>query len=462
MAKKKERNLGVWLWELLKSFKLAIIILIILGILSIIALVLGEVLNTRFPNWDVYYAQKFGEGTFHFLKAIGVFNPFHSLIYQFFLVLLAINIVVCTFTRFKYYIHQTFSKSFRRTAADFRLVPIKDEFQVEATPDQVLSKARQLLKKRFFRFFVSQEDGRVAAFATRGGLSRLGYVLIHLGLLILLVGGVITSKFGYSIYRWGGAGDFIEVPKAPFQVRVDDFKVITNQRGEIKDYLAILTVVEDGKDQFTRKVEVNHPLRYKGFNFYQSSYTMNARAITDAKLGIALKGQSAADLVLDVPFKKKVAVPNSPYSVKIVDYVADFRMENNHVFSASAQPRNPAVEVAVFKGDSLLYRQWSFLYFPDLHKIKDAPLNVALRSFHPAYMTGLEVTTNPGAIWILFGIAMMTLGIVLSFYLYHKRIWILVEPVQNGKLLVHIGGASTKGKRQFTQEMNTFFNEMKS
>jgi cytochrome c biogenesis protein len=461
MAKKKERNWGIWLWELFKSFKLAIIILIILGILSIIALVLGEVLNTRFQNWDVYYAQKFGEGTFQFLKAIGVFNPFHSFIYQFFLILLAVNIVVCTFTRFKYYIHQTFVKSFRHTADEFRLVPIRDTFETKQSPDQIINKAQQILKKRFFRFYTSQMDGKTAVFATRGGLSRLGYVLIHLGLLILLLGGVITSKFGYSIYRWGGAGDVIDVPKASFQVRVDDFKVITNPRGEIKDYLAVLTVVEDGTDQFTRKVEVNHPLRYRGFNFYQSSYTMNARAITDAQLAVTVKN-TADEQVLTVPFKKKVAVPHSPYAIQIVDYAADFRMENNRVFSASPQPRNPAVEVAVFKGDSLLYKEWSFLYFPDLHKKKDAPLTVALRSFHPAYMTGLEITTNPGALWILFGIAMMTLGIVLSFYLYHKRIWILLEPKDRRTLFVHMAGATTKGKRQFTQEMKTFFEELKS
>jgi cytochrome c biogenesis protein len=176
---------------------------------------------------------------------------------------------------------------------------------------------------------------------------------------------------------------------------------------------------------------------------------------------VRLKNASE-DQVLTVPFRKKVPVPNSPYSIKIVDYAADCRMENNRVFSASPQPRNPAVEVAVFKGDSLLYKEWSFLYFPDLHKKKDAPLTVALQSFHPAYMTGLEITTNPGALWILFGIAMMTLGIVLSFYLYHKRIWILLERLEDNKLSVHVAGATTKGKRQFTQEMETFFEELKS
>ena len=460
MAKKKERSIWAGIWDLFRSFKLAIFLLIILGVLSIIALVLGEVLNTRFPNWDVYYAQKFGEGMFHFMKVIGVFNPFHSFIYQFFLILLAANIVICTFSRFKYFLHQAVSKSFRKTADDFRNVNQKTNLEIEGDSEKVLSRVRSIFKKRFFKFYTSGSDGRVAAFATRGSLSRIGFILIHSGLLILLIGGVVTSKFGYSVYKWGGKGDYIQAPGAKFLVRVDDFKVITTPRGEIKDYLATLTVVKNGKDLFTKKVEVNHPLRYKGFNFYQSSYSMNARAINSATLKI-IPLSGSEDTTITVPFRKRISLEGTAYSVEVTDFVADFRVENNKVFSASAQPRNPAVEISVFRGDSLLYKEWSFLYFPDLHKLENAKLKVDLLSFRIAYMTGLEITTNPGAMLILLGIAMMTLGILLSFYMYHKRYWILIESTHNGKVNLLIGGATTKGKRDFRREMDEIVTEIK-
>ncbi len=460
MAKKKDRSIWAGIWDLFRSFKLAIFLLIILGVLSIISLVLGEVLNTRFPNWDVYYAQKFGEGAFHFMKAIGVFNPFHSFIYQFFLILLAANIVICTFSRFKYFIHQAISKSFRQNSEDFRNVNLKESFELKGNSEKILSGIRSIFRKRFFRFYTSGTDGRVAAFATRGGFSRIGFILIHSGLLILLIGGVVTSKFGYSVYKWGGKGDYIQAPGSKFLVRVDDFKIITTPRGQIKDYLATLTVVENGKDIVTKKVEVNRPLRYKGFNFYQSSYSMNARAIDSATLRI-IPISGAGDTTVTVPFRKRVLIKGTPYLLEVTDFVADFRVENNKVYSASAQPRNPAVQVSVFKGDSLLYKEWSFLYFPDLHKLKNAKLKVSLLSFRGAYMTGLEVTTNPGATIILLGIAMMTLGIILSFYMYHKRYWLLMESAHNGKVKLLIGGATTKGKRDFRHEMGEIIKEIK-
>jgi len=460
MEKKKKRSIWAGIWNLFRSFKLAIFLLIILGVLSIISLVLGELLNTRFPNWDVYYAKRFGEGMFHIMKALGVFNPFHSYIYQFFLVLLAANIVICTFSRFKYYVHQAISKSFRKNSEDFRMVNLKTSLELKGDSEKILSKIRSIFKRRFFKFYTSESDGHVAAFATRGGFSRFGFILIHLGLLVLLTGGVVTSRFGYSVYKWGGKGDYIQAPGSKFLVRVDDFKVITTPRGEIKDYLATLTVVENGKDILTKKIEVNRPLRYKGFNFYQSSYSLNARAIESATLKIIpLDGKG--DTTVTIPFKKQILLKGTPYSIKATDFVADFRLENNKVYSASAQPRNPAVEISVFKGDSLLYKEWLFLYFPDLHKLANAKFRINLLSFRGSYMTGLEVTTNPGATLILFGIAMMTLGIILSFYMYHKRYWILIESAQNEKIKLLIGGASAKGKRDFRREMDEIVKEIK-
>lgn len=43
-------------------------------------------------------------------------------------------------------------------------------------------------------------------------------------------------------------------------------------QGNISDYIATLTVIEDGKEIMTQRVEVNHPLRHRGYRFYQSSF----------------------------------------------------------------------------------------------------------------------------------------------------------------------------------------------
>ncbi len=52
-----------------------------------------------------------------------------------------------------------------------------------------------------------------------------------------------------------------------------NFAVLYEKSGmEIKDYKSILRVVENGKTMTTKTIEVNNPLKYKGFVLYQSSY----------------------------------------------------------------------------------------------------------------------------------------------------------------------------------------------
>jgi len=44
------------------------------------------------------------------------------------------------------------------------------------------------------------------------------------------------------------------------------------QTGYVKDYKSILTVIENDQQILTKTIEVNDPLQYKGYAFYQSSY----------------------------------------------------------------------------------------------------------------------------------------------------------------------------------------------
>lgn len=52
-----------------------------------------------------------------------------------------------------------------------------------------------------------------------------------------------------------------------------NFFILYKQMGEsIKDYKSKLRIVEDGKTVVEKTIEVNDPLKYKGYAFYQSSY----------------------------------------------------------------------------------------------------------------------------------------------------------------------------------------------
>jgi len=48
----------------------------------------------------------------------------------------------------------------------------------------------------------------------------------------------------------------------------------------VRDYFSDVVIIEDGKEKTSKAIEVNHPLHYKGYHFYQHSYDSKAGQYT--------------------------------------------------------------------------------------------------------------------------------------------------------------------------------------
>jgi hypothetical protein len=71
-------------------------------------------------------------------------------------------------------------------------------------------------------------------------------------------GGTPIRRF---VFRQGGHGD----PSSPLQMNYSGGAMV-------KDYISDLRVMKDGQCVAEKSIEVNHPLYYGGYHFYQSSY----------------------------------------------------------------------------------------------------------------------------------------------------------------------------------------------
>ncbi|GAX59439.1 hypothetical protein SCALIN_C03_0096 [Candidatus Scalindua japonica] len=71
----------------------------------------------------------------------------------------------------------------------------------------------------------------------------------------------------------GKVAEWVFAHTPPHWYPDNNFAVLYEKSGmEVKDYKSILRVVENGQTMVTKTIEVNNPLKYKGFVFYQSSY----------------------------------------------------------------------------------------------------------------------------------------------------------------------------------------------
>ncbi len=158
-----------------------------------------------------------------------------------------------------------------------------------------------------------------AAFVTFRRLIRLpGLLLIHAGCILILAGAVWGSGTGLKIHNRLFGTDKIQmgqmvifegdaenhillengglIKELPFHIKLKDFRIEYYKTESIRDYISDIQVIKDGNVVAEKSIEVNHPLHFGGYHFYQSSYDTAAHrytvlsVVSDTGLGLVYAG----------------------------------------------------------------------------------------------------------------------------------------------------------------------------
>ena len=108
---------------------------------------------------------------------------------------------------------------------------------------------------------------------------RYGPDMIHIGLLIVIVGSLVTFLGRKEGFMYMAAGDEIRLPGG-YVVELESFEFFTYQDGSPKDWISTVSVFKNNEmivDSF--QVEVNKPLNVGKIDIYQSSYARESRAV---------------------------------------------------------------------------------------------------------------------------------------------------------------------------------------
>jgi cytochrome c biogenesis protein ResB len=264
----------------------------------------------------------------------------------------------------------------------------------------------------------------------RFSLRKICTLIAHASILLIVAGailrgvagvdGMLTIEKGKTVSAFEVEGAAAPVPLG-FQLRLDDF---------------VIRHYDDQHDDLEVRLDGTGPLR-------------------------------------SIPREAGKAVRLRPdgTAVEVLRYFPDFKMDENHkIYSASDEPRNPAVEVR-FTGPAGESKQWLFAKYPDLEghgsgpegiqikyvsrpptvkafeshvtildedgkEVRNAvvlvntPLKVGRYTFYqtsydPETLSStLEVTHDPGVPLVFAGFILLPIGIVLAFY---------VKPLLNRK-----------------------------
>ena len=178
-------------WKFFASVRLTIVLLLTLAITSIIGTLIPQ---NEAPQ---AYLEAFGPSLYRFFDLLGFLDLYHSWWYQALMLLLALNILVCSIDRLSATWRIIFPERPKFNLARFRRVEPKEEFTIDGAGGQLQERYQSTISRSYRYCRVEETDSGYAIFGERGRWTRIGVYIVHLSIICMLVGGVIGTQFGF-------------------------------------------------------------------------------------------------------------------------------------------------------------------------------------------------------------------------------------------------------------------------
>lgn len=373
------------------------------------------------------------------------------------LLLFALNILVCTMARSYPRLRRTLKPSWDWTAAGLAAAAASRTFWQQAELEGLVRALREALAARRYRTRELKRDGAVLLLARKRTLGGFGADIVHIGLLVILAGGILSGVLGRKADLVLSPGRITNVPWAGFQVRLEDFKTDYYPNGNVKSWKSRLTVLKGGNPALTRTIEVNHPLKYGGVNFTQSSCGWNWDEAS-VILRVRKNGDPALAREIEVRVGGETDLPETDLRIAAVRFVPDFILDGaNEVRTRSYEPNNPAVQIEARRAGRSILSGWLFSKYPEYGRVREAEatgLTFELRDVKADQFSVLQAASDPGVLVIWIGCGAVMAGLFLAFYWAPREIRAVLE-VKKGKVEAVLAGRSAKAAEAVRTDLDT-------
>ena len=436
----KKRNFLNSIGDFFCSLRLTMFLLISLALISII----GTVIPQGIPPQE--YIAQISPAKLKLYKALGFFDMYHSWWFITLLYLLTINLIACSIKRLPAIWKVVTQPATVLSDGLERSMVNLATFKVSAEPAALKEQIAAFLKHEFAAPVATEVDGAWHLFAQKTPWCRLSVYVVHLSVIIIFIGAMIGSLFGYKGFVNIVEGESVakvmlrsekEIDLG-FSLRLEQFTVANYPNGAPKEFKSILTVLENGQpvpDYTNARVIVNDPLTYKGITFYQSSYGNAGNyhfTVSD------VKGTNPVSLVVAGQSSVNLPDGSSMHVLEATDDIAQFTPELS----------GPAAQVEIHTADGKAESFVVYANHPELN-LQHAQQHGAGPVIHykgaeKRMYTGLQVAKDPGVEVVWLGCLVMMLGIYAAFFMSHRRVWVRI---QDGA--VTVGGNASKNHGAF-------------
>ena len=456
--------------DLLGSVRFGVVLLVLLAGACMVGMLVVQV---NVDGFEKYYAgltpsQRLLYG------ALGFFDIYHSWYFNAMLLVLSLNIILSSIDYFPkawtYVSRKKLDASAHWLSGQEQHAELSLEGETAAAVAERVGRAARTLG---LKARVSEKAGATFVFAERGAWNRLGAYAVHVALLVIFVGGFMTARFGHTgqmmlrpgesaaemteqVFGDSGAPSQVRL-ELPFEVECTDIQQkLLERRGGISptntlDWLTRVKIKDPERGETEALVQMNRPFDYRGYRFFQSSFTPEGKAREITLRVTPERGGGAQELKIR---RGAGATLADGTRVEFREFFSDFALEGGRPASASPDYNNPAAVLRVFNRAGQFERAYAF----EDGRADSAPTAgraVAGYSFRLADFERvgdahiLSVQRDPGASVVYTGFILLTLTLAAVFLFAHQRVWARIEPAGGGGFEVVIGGNTNRNKLGF-------------
>ncbi len=452
MSKKKNS-----IWMLFASVKLTLFVLFFLASASIIGTIIPQ--DTSPQNYHQFFGSILDGMGMYSDKAVAVITKITFLLsfddmyrswwFNGLLGVLSLNLIVCSIERLPDVWRLVVMDNHQTKVG--RLQSMRNKLNVSSTDSisQTTATITKALTTIGWTPTESSKEEGTLLFSQKTPWTRLGVYVVHFSILVILAGAAVGFVYGHKgglnlpetlssnvIYEYGSAQEI----DLGFTIKCNWFQMSRYPSGAPKEYQSELVVIDDGKEILTKVIEVNDPLSYKGWTFYQSSFEAHKKYI----ISVANKKTNERERFL-VPVREPVRWQDEQLLFAVKDLIPT-NIPMTYKYELMIADGNGGQQTLILDDNvqGTLSRADGTKY---VFQVKEF------------YSTGLQVAKDPGVWLVYLGCGLMLAGLGITFFMSHRRIWVYISE-EDGKTTLLFAGTSNKNKPGFEQEFTNISNKL--
>jgi len=475
-ALKKNKSVIDQTLSLLSSVRFGLVMLMLLLVCCMIGML---VMQQNVDGFRQYYI-RLTPAQRSLYGSLGLFDIYHSWYFTGLLAVISLNIILSSIDRFPEAWRYIRKPKLGASPSFIRAQKFNKVIETHSSPEDFAKNAAAVWSKAGLRPRSTREDGRITIFAQRNAWNRMGAYAVHVALLMIFIGGFLTSRYGiggsmeiapghssksFNTFETRLEGGQSGSASLPFTVECTDLRqeLIRAEGGldvmNTIDWLSFVNI-KDGDQTMSALIHLNAPFDYRGYRFFQSSFQPQgyARQIT-----VSLKLTNGELREVTIERDGSVDVEGIG-TVSFLNFYPDFTLEGGTADTASGDYNNPVAELQITAPDSKPRREFAF----NAQMLSQSPHasdrsgndsgardRILLKNFEKVALSHtLTIQYDPGRTLVYAGFLLLTVSLCAVFFFSHQRVWGVVEA--NGKRsTLYFGGNTNRNGTAFEGRFNS-------